>query len=54
MPILIWIATTACMLEIARGQTPDQSRKDLQARSDKAIAGADRAAASWSARNLDI
>ena len=31
MPILIWIATIACMLEIAMGHPPDQSHKDLPA-----------------------
>jgi hypothetical protein len=29
MPILIWIVTVACMLEIAIGHGPDQGRKDL-------------------------
>jgi hypothetical protein len=36
MPILIWIATIACMLEIALGppRRPDQSNSDLQDRSE--------------------
>jgi hypothetical protein len=35
MPILIWIATIACMLEIATGYAPGQSRRELPARSKK-------------------
>jgi hypothetical protein len=35
MPILIWIATIACMMEIAMGHAPDRSHKDLPARSDQ-------------------
>ena len=35
MPILIWIAAIACMLEIASGHTHEQGRKDLSARSEK-------------------
>jgi hypothetical protein len=35
MPILIWIATIACMLEIATGHAPDQTHKDLAARRGK-------------------
>jgi hypothetical protein len=35
MPILIWIATIACMMEIAMGYAPDRSHKDLPARSDQ-------------------
>jgi hypothetical protein len=34
MPILIWIATIACMLEIAMGHPQDQSHKDLPGRSN--------------------
>jgi hypothetical protein len=33
MPILIWIATIACMMEIAMGHAPHRSQKDLPARS---------------------
>jgi hypothetical protein len=33
MPILIWIATVACMLEIASGLAADRCQKDLPARS---------------------
>jgi hypothetical protein len=35
MPILIWIATIACMMEIAMGHAPHRSQKDLLARSDQ-------------------
>jgi hypothetical protein len=35
MPILIWIATVACMLEIAMGHTPDQSTENPSARGDE-------------------
>jgi hypothetical protein len=35
MPILIWIATIACMLEIAAEHAPGQPQKDLPARSDQ-------------------
>jgi hypothetical protein len=35
MPILIWIATIACMLEIATGHAPDQSHEDFPARRDE-------------------
>jgi hypothetical protein len=31
MPILIWIATIACMMEIAMGHAPHRSHKDLPA-----------------------
>jgi hypothetical protein len=37
MPILIWIATVACMLEIAIGHTPDQRQDNLWARSNKGL-----------------
>jgi hypothetical protein len=33
MPILIWVATVACMLEIAIGHPPEQSNKELPGRS---------------------
>jgi hypothetical protein len=38
MPILIWIATVACMLEVATGHDPDHTRTDLPARSGKDLA----------------
>jgi hypothetical protein len=38
MPILIWIATVACMWEIAIGHTADRSHKDLPGRSAKDLA----------------
>jgi hypothetical protein len=35
MPILLWIATIACMLEIALGHPPDRpAHKDLSGRSE--------------------
>jgi len=35
MPILVWIATIACMLEIATGHAAAQSHRELPARSKK-------------------
>jgi hypothetical protein len=35
MPILIWIATVACMLEIAMGHALDEGHENLSERSDK-------------------
>jgi hypothetical protein len=37
MPILLWIASIACMLEIAMGRALDQSHKDLPARRDNGL-----------------
>jgi hypothetical protein len=34
MPILIWIATIACMWGIATGHLPDESHKDSSDRSE--------------------
>jgi hypothetical protein len=35
MPILIWIATIACMLEIVTVHAPGQTQKDVSARNEK-------------------
>jgi hypothetical protein len=35
MPILIWIAAIACMLEITSGHAHEQGHKDVSARSEK-------------------
>jgi hypothetical protein len=38
MPILIWIATAACMLEVATGHAVYHTGTDLPARSGKDLA----------------
>jgi hypothetical protein len=43
MPILIWIATIACMLEIGTGRSPGQTQKASPARTEGIRINSDRA-----------